>query len=219
MERLSREQQTRQGKIAPDDRSRIPPDCRSCIPDIEMESVGSRGRRLEKYDPDDLFDLDDPRRPLIATAEAISSEEDLLLCAPDVEKCLDFSTFLRNGANLVCPVELIDAKHMEITLGKFYGSVWGYGLSTGRHYYYAWNQSDETPVEYLYRLNVAGMREKVPVQDGSPNARHADVMEETLRAYQRKKSRQGEASIGSSKFRQQSATPPNPTSSKPACAV
>ncbi|CAH0474872.1 unnamed protein product [Peronospora belbahrii] len=59
MEKLVCEQHTRLGTIAPNDRLGISSDRRSCIPDIEMEFVGSRGSLSHEYDPDDLglYDL------------------------------------------------------------------------------------------------------------------------------------------------------------------
>ena len=121
----------------------------------------------------------------------------------------------------------------------------GRGVSVGRQYYHARKRSDESPLEYLYRLNVAGMRAKIPVKDGPPDARrehvehfigtldnreladqllllrlaNADALEETLRAYQRGRSRQSKATMGSNKFRQKAITPPVPAPSKPARAV
>ena len=43
----------------------------------------------------------------------------------------------------------------------------GRGVSDGRQYYHACKRADETPLEYLYRLNVAGMRAKKHVRDGN----------------------------------------------------
>ncbi|GMF30455.1 unnamed protein product [Phytophthora fragariaefolia] len=103
----------------------------------------------------------------------------------------------------------------------------------------------ESPLEYLHRLYVAGIRAKLPIKDGSAAARRehvkhfiealddrelgdqlaplrlsdADVLEDTLRARQRAKSRQGRAAMGSSKFRQKAPATPNPTPSKNARAV
>ena len=43
----------------------------------------------------------------------------------------------------------------------------GRGVSVGRQYYHACKSADETPLEYLYRINVAGMRAKIHVRDGN----------------------------------------------------
>ena len=104
-------------------------------------------------------------------------------------------------------------------------------MSVGRHYYHTRKQSNETPLEYLYRLTVAAIRAKISIREGTPATRRehvehfietlddrdlakqltllrlddADDMEETLRAYQRMELRQGKASMGSNKFRQRAA--------------
>ena len=51
----------------------------------------------------------------------------------------------------------------------------GYGVSVGRQYYHARKQSNETPLEYFYRLNVAGMRAKIHVRDGNAADRREHV--------------------------------------------
>ncbi|OWY98395.1 LOW QUALITY PROTEIN: hypothetical protein PHMEG_00030855 [Phytophthora megakarya] len=87
--------------------------------------------------------------------------------------------------------------------------------------------SEETPLDYLYRLNVAALRVKLKIKDGNPKARRehvdhyietlgdpeladrltllrladVDELEEVLRARERAKSRQRRSAFGS-KFRQ-----------------
>ena len=39
-------------------------------------------------------------------------------------------------------------------------------VSVGRLYYHARKRSNETPLEYLYSLNVAAIRAKIPMRDG-----------------------------------------------------
>ena len=121
----------------------------------------------------------------------------------------------------------------------------GRGVSVRQQYYSARKRSDESPLEYLYRLNVAGMRAKIPVKDGSPDARRqhvkhyiatlddreladillvllledADALKEILRARQRGHDRRNKASMGSSKFQQKAITPSGPAPSKPTRAV
>ena len=41
----------------------------------------------------------------------------------------------------------------------------------GRRYYHARKRSNETQLEYLYRLNVAAIRAKIPIRDESPSTR------------------------------------------------
>ncbi|GMF46080.1 unnamed protein product [Phytophthora fragariaefolia] len=87
-----------------------------------------------------------------------------------------------------------------------------------------WNeQSDESPLEYLYRLIVAGLRVQFSITDGSTEARRehvdhfieklddrdltskmallripdADTIEETLRSQERETARQGKTVFGS----------------------
>ena len=43
----------------------------------------------------------------------------------------------------------------------------GRGVSAGSQYYHAYKRSNETPLESLYRLNIAGMRSKVNAKDGN----------------------------------------------------
>ncbi|OWY95575.1 LOW QUALITY PROTEIN: hypothetical protein PHMEG_00034386, partial [Phytophthora megakarya] len=88
-------------------------------------------------------------------------------------------------------------------------------------------RSEETPLDYLYRLNVAALRAKLKIKDGNPNAcrehvdhyietlgdpeladrltllqlADVDELEEVLRARERAKSRQRRSAFGS-KFRQ-----------------
>ena len=39
---------------------------------------------------------------------------------------------------------------------------------TSQQYYYARKRSDETPLAYLYRLDVAAIREKISIREGTP---------------------------------------------------
>jgi hypothetical protein len=101
-------------------------------------------------------------------------------------------------------------------------------------YYHARKRSEETPLEYLHRLNVAGMRARLKIKDGDAKARlehvehfietlgdpdladqltllrlsDADRLEDVLRARERAKTRQ-KKSTGSSKCR------PKPSPSPP----
>ena len=49
------------------------------------------------------------------------------------------------------------------------------GVSVGRLYYHARKRSNETHLEYLYRLNKAAIRAKIPIRDGSPATRKDHV--------------------------------------------
>ena len=104
-----------------------------------------------------------------------------------------------------------------------------------RQYYHAWKRSDESPLKYLYRLNVAGLRTKLDIKGGPSKVRRehvehyvetlddreladqltllrisdADDLEQVLRARQRAKRRQGRTLFGSHKFRQKVPAPPD----------
>ena len=121
----------------------------------------------------------------------------------------------------------------------------GFGVSVGRQYYHAKKRSDETPLEYLFRLNLAAIRAKISFREGPSATRREHVeyfietlddrdlakqlallrledaymMEDTLRAYQRKEHRQTKVLVGSNKFRQRSDSTADRISSKPARAV
>ena len=118
-------------------------------------------------------------------------------------------------------------------------------MSAGRQYYHARKRQNETPLEYLHRLNVAGMRAKVAFRDGSSATQRehvehfidtlddrelakqltllrvhdANTMEETLRAYQRMSFRQNKEPTDSNKYRSRSAATSAPIYSKTPRAV
>uniref|UniRef100_A0AAV1UTD1 Uncharacterized protein n=1 Tax=Peronospora matthiolae TaxID=2874970 RepID=A0AAV1UTD1_9STRA len=48
-------------------------------------------------------------------------------------------------------------------------------VSVGRLYYHARKRSNETPLEYLCRLNVAAIQVKIPIRNGSPATRKEHV--------------------------------------------
>ena len=115
-------------------------------------------------------------------------------------------------------------------------------MSVARKYYPARKRSDETPPEYLHRLNVAATHAKIAIteerlvtsakrrehvehfiatQDDRDLAKHLtllrlmdiDEMEETLCACQQMKNRQMKSSMGN-KFHQREIAPANPMASK-----
>ncbi|KAG3073771.1 hypothetical protein PI125_g22182 [Phytophthora idaei] len=49
---------------------------------------------------------------------------------------------------------------------EFQVQICGLGVSVARQYYHARNRADESPLEYLHRLNVAGLRAKLRVKSG-----------------------------------------------------
>ena len=48
-------------------------------------------------------------------------------------------------------------------------------VSVGILYYHDRKRSKETSPESLYRLNVAAVRAKIPIRDGSPTTRKENV--------------------------------------------
>ena len=50
-----------------------------------------------------------------------------------------------------------------------------YDVSVDRHHYHARNLSTEDLLKYLYRLNVAAVREKISIQEEAPAFRRAHV--------------------------------------------
>ncbi|KAE8959920.1 hypothetical protein PR002_g30381 [Phytophthora rubi] len=143
--------------------------------------------------------------------------------APDSEKCLVFGDLMsgptRNWYRQLARSIRSDWKSL---LESFLVQYCERGVSVARQYYHARKRSDESPIEYLHRLNVAGMRAKLPIKGGTPSTRRehvehfietlddhdladqlvllrlrdADELEETLRLRQRSKARQGRAAVG-----------------------
>ena len=103
--------------------------------------------------------------------------------APDSEKCLVFGDLLTGPARK-CYSQLIRSTRnkWKDLLDSFLLQYCGRGISAGRQYYHACKRADETPLEYLYRLNVAGMRAKIHVKDGNVADRqeHVEHYIETL---------------------------------------
>ncbi|OWY96645.1 hypothetical protein PHMEG_00033040, partial [Phytophthora megakarya] len=173
-----------------------------------------------------------------ATSEAGSDGSvELEHQAPDSEKCLVLGDLLTGPArNWYRQLSRSTRSNWKSLLEAFQTQYCGRGVSVARQYYHAKKRSDESPMEYLHRLNVAGMRARLQMQiKDSPAAirrehvehfietlddrdladqlallrlTDADDLEENLRARQRAKARQGKAHAGSNKFRQKS-TPEN----------
>ncbi|OWY94111.1 LOW QUALITY PROTEIN: hypothetical protein PHMEG_00036252 [Phytophthora megakarya] len=67
-------------------------------------------------------------------------------------------------------------------LESFQTQYCGLGMSVAWQYYHGRKRSEETPLDYLYRLNVATLRAKLKIKDGNPKAHreHVDHYIETL---------------------------------------
>ena len=89
--------------------------------------------------------------------------------APDAEKCLVFSILLsgpaRDWYNQIRRSTRTSWKALlEVFMAKYGGKN---SISVGRRYYHDRKRLNETPLEYLYRLNVAAIRKKISTGDGS----------------------------------------------------
>ncbi|OWZ08022.1 hypothetical protein PHMEG_00019498 [Phytophthora megakarya] len=160
--------------------------------------------------------------------------------ASDEERCLTFTDLLAGSAkNWYRQLTRSTHNKWSDLLRSFQIQYCGLALSVARQYYHARHRSDESPLDYLYRLNVAGLRARLMIKDGSTKDRRkhvdhfietledpdladrltllrlsdADHLEEVLRARDRAKSRQKKAAFGSGKFRQKAS---NAASSDPA---
>ncbi|GMF49890.1 unnamed protein product [Phytophthora fragariaefolia] len=204
---------------------------------VDLKSVGSAHSHLSEYYPDDL-NADVPARAAVAATDSsgagtgsatrirVSAISDLKEFsgkdrdedrarswfsqvkaafvrdqALDSEKCLVFGDLLKGPArNCTAGAEYLSRDNT--TMRK---------------------RLDESPLEYLYRLIVAGLRAQLSIKDGSTEARRehvdhfietlddldlanqralliipdADILKETLRSQERAKARQGKTVYGS----------------------
>ncbi|EGZ15258.1 hypothetical protein PHYSODRAFT_509699 [Phytophthora sojae] len=159
--------------------------------------------------------------------------------ATDEEKCLTFADLLTGPAkNWYHQLGRSTRNKWSDLLRSFQIQYCGLGVSVAWQYYHSRKRSDESPLEYLYRLNVAALRVSLKIKDGDSKARRehvehfietlgdpeladrltllrladAEDLEEVLRAQERAKSRQKRSAFGS-KYRQ------NVPTSAPAAAT
>ncbi|KAG2994699.1 hypothetical protein PC121_g21046 [Phytophthora cactorum] len=157
--------------------------------------------------------------------------------ASDAEKCLTFADLLAGPArNWYRQLARSTRNKWPDLLRSFQTQYCGLGVSVARQYYHARRRSDESPLEYLHRLNVAGLRAHLKIKDGESKALRehvdhfieklgdpdladrltllrlpdADELEEVLRALDRAKHRHKKAVAGSNKFRQRAPPPMAP---------
>ncbi|GMF56160.1 unnamed protein product [Phytophthora fragariaefolia] len=157
--------------------------------------------------------------------------------ATDAEKCLTFADLLSGPArNWYRQLARSTRKKWPDLLKSFQTQYCGFGVSVARQYYHARKRSDESPLEYLHRLNVAVLRARLKIKDGGSKERQEHVgrfiealgdqelsdqltllrlpdageLEEVLRALERAKTRQKKAAFESSKFRQKGPVSPAP---------
>ncbi|KAE9105794.1 hypothetical protein PF006_g21525 [Phytophthora fragariae] len=134
-------------------------------------------------------------------------------------------------------------KSWTVLMEQFRVQYCGKGVPMASRYYHAAQRPDETPLDYLYRLNVTGLKANVPYADGKTEEKRehvehfirtlntqeaelasrltlmevadSEALEKKLRARQRGLAHQNKALFGSNKFRQKAPTPPT----QPARAV
>ncbi|EGZ16540.1 hypothetical protein PHYSODRAFT_330603 [Phytophthora sojae] len=103
--------------------------------------------------------------------------------APDDEKCLVFGDLLTGPSrNWYRQLSGTTRTTWKDLLQSFQIQYCGRCVSVARQYYHARKRSDESPLEYLHRLNVAGLRTRLQVKDGPPDVRreHVEHFIETL---------------------------------------
>ncbi|OWZ07782.1 LOW QUALITY PROTEIN: hypothetical protein PHMEG_00019785 [Phytophthora megakarya] len=127
--------------------------------------------------------------------------------ASDDEKCLTFADLLAGSAkNWYRQLSRSTRNKWSDLLRSFQIQYCGLGVSVARQYYHTRRRSDESPLDYLYRLNVAGLCARLKIKDGNAKERRehrltllrltdADDLEEVLRARHRAKNRQKKAAI------------------------
>ncbi|POM63372.1 Hypothetical protein PHPALM_21243, partial [Phytophthora palmivora] len=166
--------------------------------------------------------------------------------ASDEEKCPTFADLLAGFAkNWYRQLSRSTRNKWPDLLRAFQIQYCGLGVSVTRQYYHARRRPEESPLDYLYRLNFAGLRAKLKIKDGNAMDRRehvdhyietledqdladrltllrlsdADDLEEVLRARERAKSRQKKAAFGSSKYRQKATNPAPAATTKHVRAV
>ncbi|POM63045.1 hypothetical protein PHPALM_27726, partial [Phytophthora palmivora] len=103
--------------------------------------------------------------------------------ASDEEKCLTFADLLAGSAkNWYRQLSRSTRNKWSDLLRAFQIQYCGLGVSVARQYYHARRRPEESPLDYLYRLNVAGLRAKLKIKDGNAKDRreHVDHYIETL---------------------------------------
>ncbi|KAE9268001.1 hypothetical protein PR003_g31591 [Phytophthora rubi] len=220
----------------------------------EQQAPQARFPPPGEYDPDDL-DLGQPSRAAIATTTttARTSTGASRLRVSAMSELKEFSgkdgdeDRARSWVGKVKSAFIRDQAPDEENTWKdlfqsFQVQYCGRGVSVARQYYHARKRSDESPLEYLHRLNVAGLRARIQVKDGPSEVRRehvdhfietlddrdladqlallripdADTLEEVLRSRQRSKSRQNKTVYGSVKPRQK---PPSAAGARAVRAV
>ncbi|KAE9027647.1 hypothetical protein PR001_g11925, partial [Phytophthora rubi] len=207
--------------------------------DVEMESTGSHDPTPShwEYDPDDV-DPPQSARAVVATAAAGPANSSMIqrvrVSAISASRSSRGETKMRIGLDRGSVRQLARStrnKWSEL-LRNFQVQYCGLGVSVAWQYYHSRKGSEESPLEYLYRLNVAALRAKLKIKDGDSKTRRehvehfietlgdpdladrltllrlndVDDLEEVLRARDRAKRKQKRSAFGS-KHRQKTSTP------------
>ncbi|OWY91958.1 LOW QUALITY PROTEIN: hypothetical protein PHMEG_00039225, partial [Phytophthora megakarya] len=94
--------------------------------------------------------------------------------ASDDEKCLNPRIRLedpRRSSNWYRQLSRSTRNKWSELLRSFQIQYCGLGVSVARQYYHTRRRSDESPLDYLYRLNVAGLRARLNIKDGNTKER------------------------------------------------
>ncbi|KAG6586703.1 uncharacterized protein IUM83_18116 [Phytophthora cinnamomi] len=220
--------------------------------DVDMESTESPDPDHShwEYDPDEL-DFPTPSRAAVATTTAgstgstmiqrvrISAISDLKEFSgkdQDEDRARAWVGKVKSAEELVPAATRSTRNKWSELLRSFQIQYCGFGISVARQYYHARKRSDESALEYLHRLNVAGLRARLKIKDGGPKEKRehvdhfietlgdqdladrltllrlpdADELEEVLRALDRAKNRMKKSAFGSSKYRQKASATPAP---------
>ncbi|KAE9274615.1 hypothetical protein PF008_g29549 [Phytophthora fragariae] len=103
--------------------------------------------------------------------------------ASDSEKCIVFGGLLTGPSrNWYQQLGRSTRSNWKELLNDFRVEYCGLGVSLARQYYHARKRSDESPLEYLHRLNVVGLRAKLPIKTGPTSAlrEHVEHFIDTL---------------------------------------
>ena len=148
----------------------------------------------------------------------------------DYEKCLIFGDLMKGPAkHWIQQLSRETRGNWRGLAGAFEEQYCGAGMSAARQYFHSKKRPDETPLEYLHRLNVAGMRADIPVKEDTSRSEaareHVELfistlddrelanqlallgvkntteLEVTLRTYLRAKKQGPKAAVGTGRFK------------------
>ncbi|OWZ21404.1 hypothetical protein PHMEG_0004056 [Phytophthora megakarya] len=96
--------------------------------------------------------------------------------ASDNEKCLTFADLLAGSAkNWYRQLSRPTRNKWSDLRRSFQIQYYGLGVSVARQYYHTPRRSDESPLDYWYRLNMAELRARLKIKDGGAKDRREHV--------------------------------------------